>query len=65
MSRYTYNEDYLCKIDRTLRRALSITHRLTAIRVDLRFPASDVPHREDSAAITRFSVHSKPKFRRI
>lgn len=61
MSRYTYNEDYLCKIDRTLRRALSITHRLTAIRVDLRFPASDVPHREDSAAITRFFGSLKAK----
>lgn len=40
MSSYTYNEDYLRKIDSTIRKSLLTNNRVTAIRVDLRFPSS-------------------------
>lgn len=61
MSSYTYNEDYLRKIDRTIRKSLLVYNRATAIRVDLRFPSSTTCYHENSTVITRFIESLKAK----
>ncbi|WP_272664506.1 inovirus Gp2 family protein [Providencia sp. PROV174] len=61
MSSYTYNEDYLRQIDRTVRKSLLTYNRVTAIRVDLRFPSSTTCYHKDSTVITRFIESLKAK----
>lgn len=61
MSSYTYNEHYTQKINYTIRKSLLTYNRVTAIRVDLRFPSSNTLHSDDSNAITRFFESLKAK----
>uniref|UniRef100_UPI00234A51DE inovirus Gp2 family protein n=1 Tax=Providencia sp. PROV209 TaxID=2949906 RepID=UPI00234A51DE len=61
MSSYTYNEHYTQKINYTIRKSLLTYNRVTAIRVDLRFPSSNTLHSDDSNAITRFIESLKAK----
>ncbi|MBG5898732.1 inovirus-type Gp2 protein, partial [Providencia stuartii] len=44
MSSYTYNDHYIQKINHTIRKALLIHNRVTAVRVDLRFPSENIFH---------------------
>lgn len=61
MSRNIHNEHYIQKINHTIRKSLLTYNRVTAIRVDLRFPSSDILHLSDSNAITRFFESLKSK----
>ena len=61
MSRYTYNQNYVQKINLTVRKSLLAYNRVTAIRVDLRFPSSNIIYLDDSAVITRFFESLKSK----
>ncbi|HHH4168823.1 TPA: inovirus Gp2 family protein [Providencia stuartii] len=61
MSSYTYNDHYIQKINHTIRKALLIHNRVTAIRVDLRFPSENIFHFNDSRVITRFFESLKAK----
>ncbi|MCX0048088.1 inovirus Gp2 family protein, partial [Escherichia coli] len=49
---YKYNPFWQQRIRETVRHALNVHPRLTALRVDLRFP--DVPAATDAAVISRF-----------
>ncbi|MGT8958104.1 YagK/YfjJ domain-containing protein [Escherichia coli] len=49
---YKYNPFWQQRIRETVRHALNVHSRLTALRVDLRFP--DVPAATDAAVISRF-----------
>ncbi|HDW1401452.1 TPA: inovirus Gp2 family protein [Escherichia coli] len=49
---YKYNPFWQQRIRETVRHALNVHSRLTALRVDLRFP--DVPVATDAAVISRF-----------
>ncbi|MDX4945477.1 inovirus Gp2 family protein [Providencia manganoxydans] len=52
-----YNQSYLSKIKLTIHKALTSHRRITAIRVDLRFPTykdDEFPYQDDSGVITRF-----------
>ncbi|WP_117043831.1 YagK/YfjJ domain-containing protein, partial [Klebsiella pneumoniae] len=49
---YKYNPFWQQRISETVRHALNVHSRLTALRVDLRFP--DVPAATDAAVISRF-----------
>lgn len=62
-----YNQDYLNKIKQTIHKALMSHRRITAIRVDLRFPTykdDEFPYQDDSGVITRFieSLKAQLKF---
>ncbi|MGL5953373.1 MAG: inovirus Gp2 family protein [Providencia rustigianii] len=62
-----YNQDYLNKIKQTIHKALMTHRRITAIRVDLRFPTykdDEFPYQDDSGVITRFieSLKAQLKF---
>uniref|UniRef100_UPI001124CE67 YagK/YfjJ domain-containing protein n=1 Tax=Escherichia coli TaxID=562 RepID=UPI001124CE67 len=49
---YKYNPFWQQRIRETVRHALNVHPRLTALRVDLRLP--DVPAATDAAVISRF-----------
>lgn len=52
-----YNQNYIDKIEATLKKALKSHRRITAIRIDLRLPTyrdDEFPYRDDSGVITRF-----------
>ncbi len=51
---YKYNPFWQQRIRETVRHALNVHPRLTALRVDLRFP--DVPAATDAAVISRFNA---------
>lgn len=61
MSRNTHNEHYIQKINHTIRKSLLTCNRITAIRVDLRFPSEDIFYFSDSRVITRFFESLKAK----
>lgn len=61
MSSYTYNDDYIKKINHTIRNSLVTYNRVTAIRADLRFPSSNKFYYNDSSVITRFFESLKAK----
>ncbi|ENF0690270.1 MULTISPECIES: inovirus Gp2 family protein [Morganellaceae] len=61
MSRNTYNEHYIQKINHTIRKSLLTHNRVAAIRVDLRFPSSNIFNFNDSSVITRFFESLKAK----
>ncbi|EMW6874472.1 inovirus Gp2 family protein [Providencia vermicola] len=61
MSRPPHNEYYIQKINHTIRKSLLTCNRITAIRVDLRFPSSRISHLHDSNVITRFFESLKAK----
>lgn len=56
-----YNQEYIQKIDSTIRKSLNFQTRISAIRVDLRFPDPSMNHSDDSKAITRFIESLKAK----
>lgn len=56
---YKYNPFWQQRIRETVRHALNVHPRLTALRVDLRFP--DVPAATDAAVISRFINALKPQ----
>lgn len=61
MSRKTHNEHYIQKINHTIRKSLLTCNRITAIRVDLRFPSENIFYFSDSRVITRFFESLKAK----
>lgn len=61
MSRNTHNEHYIQKINHTIRKSLLTHNRVAAIRVDLRFPSSNIFNFNDSSVITRFFESLKAK----
>ncbi|CAK7007056.1 MAG: hypothetical protein MEPRV_00321 [Providencia sp.] len=61
MSSNTHNEHYIQKINHTIRKSLLTYNRVTAIRVDLRFPSSNILYLDDSNVITRFFESLKAK----
>ncbi|WP_025153720.1 inovirus Gp2 family protein [Morganella morganii] len=56
-----YNQEYVQKINSVIRKSLISHSRITAIRIDLRFPKSSITHSEDAKVITRFFESLKAK----
>lgn len=56
-----YNQGYIKKIYSVIRNSLASHSRITAIRIDLRFPNLSIPHSGDTKIITRFFESLKAK----
>ncbi|MDH0356653.1 inovirus Gp2 family protein [Morganella sp. GD04133] len=56
-----YNHEYIKKINSAIRKSLASQSRVTAIRIDLRFPNLLIPHSDDTKVITRFFESLKAK----
>ena len=56
-----HNQEYIQKIDSVIRKSLNCHTRISAMRVDLRFPELSINHSADSKAITRFFESLKAK----
>ncbi|MBP6082889.1 MAG: inovirus Gp2 family protein [Providencia sp.] len=56
-----HNQEYIQKIDSIIRKSLNNHSRISAIRIDLRFPDVSTNHSDDSKSITRFFESLKAK----
>lgn len=56
-----YNQEYIQKIDSVIRRSLNSHTRISAIRLDPRFPDTLINYSDDAKVITRFFESLKAK----
>lgn len=60
---YTVNQDYLKIMNQVLSRILSEKKRVSAFRIDLRFPSGNSDYHNDAKVITRFIESLKEKIK--
>lgn len=60
---YTVNQDYLKRMNQVLSRVLSEKKRVSAFRIDLRFPSGNSDYHNDTKVITRFIESLKEKIK--
>lgn len=60
---HTVNQDYLKKMNQVLSRVLSEKKRVSAFRIDLRFPSGNSDYHNDAKVITRFIESLKEKIK--